>query len=269
MVKNVNFDKLIIDSIDTVTAFSRTDGSILLMLDQLRDGTISNGAEVVYGTGRHGVRLSALDRNKTSTFSCTNGYVVASALAAQIGAKVELATEDAAFAVPHVEYITVSGDATSVTLEYDVVGETGAEIPFIYKSNHDKTQGEKFAIAAEASATEFSFAAASKTITLPTGVFSAGDVVIVPYDRKATVGKKLANIADQGSMSARIVLDITCCDVCDNNIKYHTVFEYPNAKIDGNFEMAFGDEPMVHNFGAEAMTDPCATTNTLWSYYIA
>lgn len=278
-MNQVDFDKLIIDSIDMVTGFDRTTGALLLMLDQVKDGTISNGVETVYGTGKNGIRLSAFDRNKTATFKCTNGYVVTSALAAQTGSDAECATESETLAVPEVEFLTVE-DGNTVTLTYTAAGPSGNEVPFIYKANRDRTQGQKFSLAPAASQTEFAFDPATKKITLPAApasaegqpaapVFQAGDIVIVPYRREASVGKKISNGTDSFSKYARLILDVTCHDICDQNIKYHTVFEFPNAKIDGNFEMAFGNEPMVHNFGAEAMADPCAARSVLWNYYIA
>lgn len=265
---SIDFDKIILDTIDTVTAYDKADGSILLMLDQLKDGTIEQTSETVYGTGKAGVRLSALDRNKGAKFSCNNGYVIASAISAQVGADIEDASVTSSFAVPHIQFVKVTS-AMDVVLEYDVVGELGKEIPFIYKSNSDNTQGEKFPIAAEASATAFSFDPATKTITLPTGVFAKDDIIIVPYDRKAFVAKKLVNNGDKFSKTARIVLDITGREVCDQSKVYHVIMEYGNAKIDGNFTLTLGNEPAVQAFSAEAMQDICSTdSKKLWTMYI-
>jgi len=264
----IDFDKIIVDTIDTVTAFEKTDGSIMFMLDEIKEGNIENGSETVYGTGKAGVKLSALDRSKTSKFSCTNGYVVASAMAAQTGSKIEEASEDNKFAVPHLEY-KVTQDGTTIVLDETPVGEVGKEIPFIYKANADKTQGEKYAIGSVASATEFSLAPDTKTITLPTDVFKKGDIVIVPYNRETSVAKKMINSGGNFAKNAKIVIDATGCDVCDQNIKYHVIFVYNNAKVDGNFSMSFGNEPMVHNVAAEALQDICSVDNDLWTFYIA
>lgn len=265
---NVDFDKLVIDSIDSVTSFDKTDGSILFIFDQIKDGTIENGSETVFGTGKAGVRLSALDRNKTSKFTCTNGYVIANAFAAQLGADIEEASESNKFAVPHLQYITVE-DPTKIVLEHTPTGITGKEIAFIYKANSDNTQGEKYPIGATASATEFALDILTKTITLPTGIFKKGDIVIVPYDREATVGKKMVNSGEKFSKTARTVIDVTCRDVCDQSKVYHTIFVYPNAKIDGNFTMTFGNEPVVQAFACEALQDICSINKELFTYYIA
>jgi len=265
---SVDFDKLIVDTMDLVTAYNISDGSLYFMLDQLKDGSIENGSETVYGTGKAGVRLSALNRNKSAKATVNNGYVVASAFAAQVGATIEDASAENKIAVPDVAFITLT-DATKATLPYAASGTVGAEFPYIYKAREDKTQGEKYAIAAAASATEFKYTAGTKEITLPTGVFQVGDVVIVPYNREVTVGKKITNKADQFSKTARVVIDCTCRDICDMSKVYHGVFVFPKANLDGNFSMAFGSEPMAHSIAIEALQDVCSVNKELYSFYIA
>ena len=265
---NIEFDKLIIDTMDIVTAFDLTDGSLDFMLDQLKDGNIENGSETVYGTGKAGVRLSSLDRNKSAKATLNNGYVVASAFAAQMGATIDEASAENKFAVPDVAFIEVT-DVTKVTLPDAVVGTLAAEFPYIYKAQGDKTQGDKFAIAAAASATEFKYTAGTKEITLPTDKFAIGDIVIVPYNREVTLGKRMINKADKFSKTSRVVIDCTCRDVCDNSKVYHGVFVFPKAKIDGNFSMAFGNEPMAHSIAIEALQDICSINKELYTFYIA
>lgn len=264
----VDFDKLIIESIDRLTVFDKTDGSILTIMDELKDGTIEGTQETTYGTGKSGVKLSSLDKNKGAKITGNNGYVIVSAWAAQMGANVEEASSTNKFAVPDIAYITVS-DTEKIILPEKPVGAMGKEIPFIYKANSDKTQGERFAIAAVASATEFSLSPETKELTLPTGVFVKGDVIIVPYDREAIVGKKLSNTAESFSKTGRAVLDITCADICDNAKKFHTILVMHNAKLDGNWSLAVGTEPSQHPISLEAFQDPCNLSKNLFDYYIA
>ena len=266
MLQNTDFDKIIIDSIDLVSAFDKADGSLKFLFDQVQDGTITNGAEIVYQTGKSGMRIAAIDRNKTSTFTCNNGYVIVSAYASQLGSEVVNAGSGAPIVVPTVEFIRVGAEGTTITLSATPSGPEGAEIPFIYKANKDKTQGKKFAIAGEASKSEFSLA--GTTITLPTDVFAEGDIVIVPYDAEVTVGKKIVNSGDNFSDTVRLVIDCTCRDVCNNSVVYHGTFVFGNAKIDGNFDIAFGDTPTVHAFSAEAMADICSTDQELFAFFI-
>lgn len=264
----IDFDKLIIESFDRITAFDKTDGSLVTIIDELKDGTIEGSQETTYGTGKRGVKLSALDKNKGSKITGNNGYVVVSTWAAQMGAEIKEASASNKFSIPDIEFIKVT-DATKITLANTPVGVTGKEIPFIYKATADNTKGKSFAIAATASTTEFALDPAAKEITLPTDVFDVGDVVIVPYDREATVGKKISNSTDSFSKNVRAVVDITCLDICDQTKKFHTILVMPNAKLDGNWSLAVGSDVAQHPISLEAIKDPCSIDSTLFDYYIA
>lgn len=267
-ITSIDFDKLVIDKIDLVTAFSKSDSSLLLMFDEIKNGTITNAGEKVYGTGAGGARLSALNRNKTAGFTCTNGFVVASAIAAQTGSDITVASAGSKIKTPTHEIFDIAAGATTITLAEIPVGTTGAEIKYIYKLQKDNTQGEKYSISATASATEFSLVPSTKVLTLPTGSFTAAGRLIVFYDYEASVGKKLINKGDVFAKDCKLVLDVLCRDVCDNATVYHTKFVFPSASIDNNFEIAVGDEPAVHNFGVEAMQNMCSADKEYWSWYL-
>lgn len=265
---SIDFDKLVIDSIDRVTATSKTTGEILTIFEDIQNGTMTQAGERVYGQGAGGARISSLNRNKTAGFSCANGHLVVSGVGVQTGSDVEVAGESNKFIIPEIEFIEVGDVATTIVLTYVPTGATGAEIPFIYKANKDNTQGEKYAIAAEASASAFSLVPATKTITLPTGKFVKGDIVIVKYDREATVGKKISNTGNSFAKTCNLLLDVTCRDVCDNETVYHTKFVYPNFGVDNNFEIVVGDTPAVMNFGGEAMQETCGKERVYWNWFI-
>ena len=262
-----NFEKLVIDSIDMVTMFSKSTGELLLLLDQPKDGSLENANETVYMSGKRGMRLSALDRNKTSKFSCNNAYVVAGALAAQLGAEITDASATDKIRVPDIEVITLT-TATTATLRNIPVGTSGAEIPFIYKVNSDASQGEKLVAAATAVTGKFKIEAASKTITFADGEFSVGDKIIVPYDYETASGRKIVNSGENFGKYGRLVIDVLMRDVCDENIKYHGKIEYPSCKVDGNFTLSIGDEPAVQAFSAEAMINACNDDKILWNMYL-
>lgn len=265
----MDFDKLIIDSIDLATGFDIATGEVLFMMDEIKDGSIENASETVYLTGKNGARIGALDRNKTAKASFNNGFMVGGAIATQIGTAVTLATAGAKFTVPTFDILTVGDTPTTVTLTNVPVGATGAEIKFIYKANKDGTQGEKYAIAATASATEFSLVPATKIITLPTGsVFDTGDRVIVFYDYEASVGKKYVNSGDKFAATVKLVLDLVLRDVCDNATIYHGKMIFDTAKVDGTFNIGVGDTPEAHAFSAEAISNICSTNKELWTWYI-
>jgi hypothetical protein len=266
---SIDFDKLVIDQIDMVTAFDKSTNELLLMMDEIKDGSIENGAEVVYGTGKGGARLSTLDRNKTSKFSCNNGYIIGGAIVAQTGVSAVVGSAESKLVVPTYDIITIGKTVTTAVLsEIPVGGTAGAEVAFVYKLNRDGTQGNKLVVDSAAAAGKFAISASTKTLTFAAGEFVEGDSIIVFYDYEEAVGKKFSNQGNSFSKNAKIVLDVLCRDVCDNSVVYHTKFVFPNAKVDGNFNISFGNEPAVHAFSAEAVQDICSKNKELWSWYI-
>lgn len=259
----IDFGKYIFDRIDTVTLFDKTTGSCRFIFDEIKDGTLENAAEKVFGTGVGGRRISALDRNKTAKFSCTNGFIVGGAIAVQTGTDISSETE---MVTPWMEYITVGATTTSITTTYKAIGVAGAEVK-LYKANGDNSLGVEVAQAASASTTAFAYTPATKTITLPTSGVAEGDVYIAFYDYKAT-GIKITNSGNDFPKAGKLVIDVLIKDPCDTGTSYHAKVVFPNASIDGNFSIAFGNEPSVHNFSCEALTDVCSTNKTFWDILI-
>lgn len=264
----IDFDKFIIDSIDLATGFDITTGEVQFMMDEIKDGSIENGAEVIYLTGQNGARVGALDRNKTAKVSFNNAFMIGGAMATQIGNAPTVASVGSEFVVPAFEIIDVTAGATTVTLANVPVGTTGAEIPFVYKANKDGTQGAKYGINVTASATQFSLVPATKVVTLPTGVFTAGGRLIVFYNYKAAVGKKYVNSGDKFAKTVKLVLDLLLRDTCDNSVVYHGKMVIDTAKIDGSFTIGIGNEPAAHSVVAEAVTNVCTSSKVLWTLYL-
>ncbi len=289
-LESVDFGKLKIESYDRLTLFDRTSEDLLVMLEDLSDFTLSQTVDSQEQTGKRGTVLSVMDRNKGVNGSGNNAYVITNAIAAQVGADLKYGTEEAPLAVPHMEKLKVGADGT-VTLTYEPVGEAGVEVPAIYSTTVDMTQDKKYTIGAAVSATEFTYDPVTKKISLPVApakeavgtegeegyqpateaapVFKPGDVVIVPYRRKATVGLKITNDAEKFAKSGRCVLDLTASDICNDNIKRHVVIELPYVHVDGNFDLAGGDEVMKQPFGFRSMPDPCSVDKGLWDMYVA
>ena len=265
----INAEKLIVDSIDLVTCFSPSTGELNWMVDQVTDGTLTNGSETVYGTGKGGVNLSALDRNKSASFTINNGYLVGGVIAAQTGSEAVKASVGSPLKkVPTYDRLTVRANATTATLTKTPVGVAGAEVKFVYTLVNG-VQDRKLAVNTTAEkGKSFKVEASSKTLTFATGEFTSDTEIIVFYDYDATEGTKYSNSAEKFSKGGKVVLDLTCRDICDNDIVYHTKFVYPNAKLDGNFEIAIGDTPAVHAITGNALASICSSDKTLWDWYV-
>ena len=253
-MRGLDFNNYSITSIDSITGFDIATGECVFILDEIQDATIEGDAEVVWQTGREGRRLSALKRNKTCSITANNGFIVGGLLREQIGdTDPTIDMENATIEMPAFERLTVAGGAVETTFE--AVGTAGAEIMWVYRQNRDSSQGEKFAQGASASADTFAYDPATRTITLPTGEFEDGDMVIVFYNH-LTRGVRYTNRSDQYAGDVRLVCDILVSDVCDGSMT-HSKLVMSRASLSDNFSFTFGSDPAVQSFTAEAIATVC------------
>lgn len=244
----LDFDNLVIDRPLRVRMQDKSTGELMYMVDQIKDATLTNGAEQVFITGSAGVRLATLNRNKTTSFSFNNGLVSMSMLASQTGSDRELASSVNKIKTPAFEVIKVgtsdgSTVNTTITLKNVPVGIEGAEIPFIYILQKDNSLGQKFAIGVSASSTAFALNPETKTITLPTGAgITAETQIAVDYEYMAESAIRVVNRGDVYGKSGRVIVELLLRDICDQNKLYYSQLILPNASASGQFEFAFGSE---------------------------
>ena len=258
-------DKYLVQGIETITWFDLSNNVCKFIFDDLQEAEMSVDAETIYAEGKNGTRIGATDRNKTSTFTATNGTIVDGALAVQVGNDVEVGIQTVN---NYMDIMTTANGTTAVT-EFYPVGATGAEIAYIYKKNADGSLGDKYPIAAAASETAFAFDPETKTITLPTGKFSAGDEIVAFYDTKAKVGKRVVNENNKFSETGKAIFDIFVKDICTDK-SYHGKITYYKAKMSGTFSLTFGSDFSTHNISIDALSGGCTqgASTVLWDLVI-
>lgn len=261
----IESNKYIIQTLERILAFDLTNGACDFILDDIQEGQLSVSSEVVYAEGKNGVKISTAERNKESKFTATNGSIVDGLLAAQLGSEIEKGT----FTVPNYMDVIETENGTSAVTKYKAQGTAGAEIKFIYKRNADGTQGDKFPIAATASATAFAYDPDTQTITLPTGVFSAGDELIAFYDIKVGNAKRIVNDEGKFSKTDKVIFEVFAKDICTEKSYYATIIFY-KGKISGTFDLDFGNDPATHNLEIEALSGGCGkgASKLLWDMII-
>lgn len=252
---SVDFDKIVMLGIEEVFGFSRSTGELRFAFDQIKSGELGGNNDVTYAEGKRGVRLATLKNNKTNTFSCENGYVIASALATQLGATIEMGSEENKIKVRRAEHVKLGEDKKTLTLSAAPVENT---LKYVYLCNGDLTKKE--AIAAD------KFGVAEKVVTLTEEGIS-DDVYLCIYDEEVTVAKRIVNDGESFAEDVELVINMLGQDIC-SGVQYLVQCIMPKASVAGEWSLSLGNDPAVHNFNAEAMLDVCSTESELCEFII-
>lgn len=232
-------------------------------LNDLKNFKINGSQDTVYAEGQDGAKLAAFDVNKVASISAENGSVDEGYIALQVGSDIVKVTNGSSILIRE-EFPIKDGD-TSVTLSYKATGATGNEVKYIYKADSNGLPGDAYTQNSAASTTEFTYAPDTKTITLPTDVFSAGDTVIVDYYPKFSEYEEIANDADKFSMTGEIFVDAWFTDLCTAADVPLQLYQ-PKGKISGTIDLSAGDQAAVQNIEIESMTRACAgDSKNLWT----
>lgn len=231
-------------------------------LNDLKNFKITGSQDTVYAEGADGAKLAAFDVNKVASISAENGAVDEGYLALQVGSDVVKVTNGSSILIR--EEFEVGDDTTKVTLSYKATGETGNEVRYIYKADSNGNPGDEYTQNASASATSFAYDPESKDVTLPTGGFKKGDVVVVDYYPTFSEYEEIVNDANKFSMTGEVIVDAWFTDLCseaDVPLQLYT----PKGKISGAIDMSAGDQAAVQNIEIEALVRACAgESKTLW-----
>lgn len=257
----LNVNDLIITSLETATAFSRTTGALLWILDEMSQATISNTEDKEKLTGRNGRALGSLKKNKAATVKGTSGVVSTGMMATQVG----YGAENGNFNVNVPDELTVStatesGTTTStVTLTYSPVG---GKVKSIAVLQGDGQLGQVY------SGTDYTVN--DKTVTFASTVTIAdGTKVVAYYDRQIS-GDKVTNFSDKYSEIVDLYIDAFAEDKCTNT-EYHIQFHFPKADFSGTFDIDLNGSQVTHAFEAEALAgNACrvASGRELWTYIV-
>lgn len=231
-------------------------------LNDLKNFKITGSQDTVYAEGADGAKLAAFDVTKVSSISAENGSVDEGYLAMQVGADVVKITNGSAILIRE-EFEVKEGDK-SVVLSYKASGATGNEVRYIYKADANGIPADTYTQDATASATAFAYAPDTKTITLPTDAFVAGDTVIVDYYPTFKEYEEIANDANKFSMSGEVIVDAWFTDLC-SELDVPLQLYLPKGKISGAIDLSAGDQAAVQGIEIEALTKACAgEAKNLW-----
>ena len=257
----IDFGKLVLERVEDAVALDPATEELLFILDEPTGGSLESAMETVWAQGKGGRRLYGLDRNKTASFTCTNGYLVLGALQAQVGGNIKDVTTTATVNVPVIEYLKVTSN--KLTLSYTPVP---GSLKHVYKAQSDNTQGKGYAFGEDA-ANQFSVS--DKVVTLPTSIHAGnGDVYIAIYERTSKSGKVIVNDSETYPSNAKVIFTLLCHESCDMNSKVYAKLVFPNSKIDGNFTLDISGDAVTQQLKIESMADVCSIDKTYWTMYV-
>lgn len=255
----VSFPDITLTDLETITGLDVVTGEPLFVLDELQNATIANTEETVDITGRANRLLNTLKRNKAVTISGSNGLLSGGLLAVQTGSTfTEGATE-----ILYPDRLIITSD--TATTNYVAVGDTGAEIGYLYIYNDDGVSVDPKYLTQGAAAAEgvFTYDPATKIIEFNAGDYADGTEIVAYYKRKIS-GNVIRNLSSSYSSKAALYIDAFGEDSCLNI--YRVQFYIPKADFNGNFDITLGGDQSVHNFEARSLSGGCRLSgDDLWA----
>lgn len=258
-----SLNNFLIDRVRRGTMFSDTTGEALWSITQIKDASLNMSSETSDAVDAIGNIITQFDRSKNAEFSGTNALWDFGLSAAQFGHDKQVASESNKIRVPMFEQLVVSDG--KIVLAHVPVGTTGAEIKYIYGLNSDSTLGTKYTLGTTVSATEFTLDAASKTITVPTGV--TGNIAVF-YDYDAEEAVMLQNNASEFPKAGKFMLEVIGKDTCDKTATYVAYIVFPNARLKTDMDLSFATDS-GHPFSMQMMQDYCDLEKKLFNIYVA
>lgn len=213
--------------------------------------------------------IATLDRAKTLTFNANNALFDLGLIAAQFGGSRKPSSSTNTFTAPMFEEFEVNYSAEgagTVTLKHTPAGTAAAAIPYIYRLDNMGNTVEKYAYAASAAESTFSFT--NTTLTYPTGLVSVSNPtakILVIYDYIADDSNKALEIVNSGDNFPKagiFTMEVLFRDNCNQETCYYGYLQLPNAKLDGNFTINLTPDGQ-HPFSLKALQDYCSSDKKL------
>lgn len=243
-------------------------GENKFILRDLQNLTITGDSDVVWADGTDGAHLVGFDTNKVAGIEATNGAIDIGYLETQTGGVMhKVANGTGVLFAENLVVTENTGSSTmEVTLSYAASGAVGDEVSYVYAIDDtgDPDRHNPYIQAAAVSATEFEYDPATKIITLPTGVFSAGDIVYVEYFPTFSEYEELDNDSDKFSETVSVYCDVWLTDICTKkDIPAQLVMQ--SGKVSGTINYVMGNEAAVQDVSISAL-QACGENN-LWKLY--
>ena len=261
----MNIKNFVVDKVRHAVAFNRLTGEMMYHLTEVQNPSLGSTADSKQCIGADGAPIMTLYTAKNATFSAESALLDFGLMAAQYGTEMEVATAQDSILFPGMEEFVLKENQTEVQLAEVPVGESGAEIKYIYVVKPGAVAA-RYDLGEAATETAFKLDAAKKTITLPTGL-KAGDNLFVYYEYKSTSGTRILNSAKNFPKACQFVLDVLGHDVCNKDIMYAAKVLFRNAELSPNVDINLATDGK-HPFEITANQEYCSTDKGLFEIFI-
>ena len=257
----INFDQLVIDRVLDGWFESKADNSVLAVLDQIQNFSISVSSTTKDKTDAQGTLIKRFYTAKQAEVSGENAIFSLDLSAIQAGSKkltgaevilpriLQVAKSDKALVLPDtpidgtlIVYGTLENGVLDTSKQYKAGTEAG-EDTYVVATSEGKT-----------------------TITLPT---NATDYVQIKYEYNVAEGTSAARVNHDGTSfpkECKATFRVLCSDVCDSETVRAFYIVFPKFQISPDFDWTV-DTESAQAFSATAFKDYCAKQQIL--FYIA
>jgi len=241
----------VIDRALSGTMLDPNTKEILWRVTQIEDPSINCSADEKTAVDAMGSTIATFMTAKSAEFTASNSLFDMNLAAAQFGSTKNIASDENKILLPMFETFVVKGETNeTVTLKHIPVGPEGAEIGQIYELKGDSSLGIKYTAGASPSASKFVLDAATKTLTLPTGL-TPGSQIYVFYNYESASAVSVANSATEFPKAGQFILEVLGCNVCDTSTLYTAKIVANNALLTSNVDLMFstdGKHPFTIKF---------------------
>lgn len=240
----MDISKLVIRKINRGYGIYRANGTLNWMLSQVTDFHIKTEGEKETKNDADGVPVVDFWKAKKVTITGNTPFFDLDFTAAQWGTKKEVATVSSKILTPYSEDFQTTESQTTYVLEHTPSGVKGAEIKSLMTLSKDGSIATTYKLGTgSATPTTFLLDAATKKITLPTGI-EAGTHFFVFYEYYSSNTVKVTNYAESVPQAEKVVFEVTGYNICDTQtaIVFYVVMENGTLSVNSDISTNTTDE---------------------------
>lgn len=261
MADVINFDQLVIDRVVDAWFESKSDNSLIAVLDQVTNFSVNTTSETKDKTDAQGVLLKRYFLSKSVEISGENAVFSLNMASIQSGSAKKVGTE---VTLPRIMQVAASDSPiqlpdTPITGTLMVYGTSDNGVTDVDKQYHkgDTPGDDTYTVAT---------AGGKTTVTLPT---NATDAVQIKYEYVVAQDKIAARVDQTGDKfpaECKATFRILCSDLCDSETVRALYVVFPKFQMSPDVDLSFSTDS-TQSFSATALKDYCGKGQIL--YYIA